>query len=380
MNIPYLFDLTQSSPITNPVSTKRFIKKKVDPNPESNEKKKTKSIKTPKKKEIIPDPSIPQWKLIIDNRERSSLEYISHYFASQLQPISGSLTFDQQPIIWRDHSFILITKNSDIGDFSLISPDETLTMVFERKTIADWAQSMKDGRYREQKARLTAFSDQWTAEKGVKPLIYYIIEGELDPREILGNGADAETDATDSEVEETEYETRVEGIPMATLWSSFFHTIIRDNIRIIQSKNVQNSVHILIKSLESAMKYSDNIRTYCSCERSDKNLNQEDYWNAIQINKGKNLTKDIVYRNMLCQIPKVSKKTTDVIVTVYPNLVSLINAYNELTTEEEKETMLKDIVIDSPEGEEYAEGTKPKRKKRIGKELSKQIYHYLMNS
>lgn len=44
----------------------------------------------------------------------------------------------------------------DSGDFQVLWPEERLHYVFERKTFADLAASIKDGRYREQKARLLA--------------------------------------------------------------------------------------------------------------------------------------------------------------------------------------------------------------------------------
>ena len=61
------------------------------------------------------------------------------------------------------------TANLQVGDILITS--ELDTLVFERKTIADLAASIKDGRYHEQKQRL----------KSIYPhhRITYIIEGSL---------------------------------------------------------------------------------------------------------------------------------------------------------------------------------------------------------
>ena len=44
-------------------------------------------------------------------------------------------------------------SNLEIGDY-IISKDSTIYFIIERKTIQDYANSIRDGRYREQKQRL----------------------------------------------------------------------------------------------------------------------------------------------------------------------------------------------------------------------------------
>ena len=47
----------------------------------------------------------------------------------------------------------------DIGDIQIVN-DKQIVIVLERKTLSDLAQSIKDGRYKEQKARLTSFQQE----------------------------------------------------------------------------------------------------------------------------------------------------------------------------------------------------------------------------
>ena len=46
-------------------------------------------------------------------------------------------------------------KTLDIGDY-IITLDDQEIFILERKTISDWINSIKDGRYHEQKIRLTS--------------------------------------------------------------------------------------------------------------------------------------------------------------------------------------------------------------------------------
>ena len=47
-------------------------------------------------------------------------------------------------------------KRLDVGDVELHAPDSDRTIVIERKTWLDFAASLRDGRYNDQKARLLA--------------------------------------------------------------------------------------------------------------------------------------------------------------------------------------------------------------------------------
>ena len=62
------------------------------------------------------------------------------------------------------------TSSLDVGDFMIQSSDGTPLLVAERKTLADFAASNADGRYREQRVRLMAV-------RGSGVAVLYILEG-----------------------------------------------------------------------------------------------------------------------------------------------------------------------------------------------------------
>ena len=63
-----------------------------------------------------------------------------------------------------------ITKALDVGDFLIQAADGRPLLVVERKSFADFAASNRDGRYREQRARLMA-------TRGNGAAVLYILEG-----------------------------------------------------------------------------------------------------------------------------------------------------------------------------------------------------------
>jgi len=82
--------------------------------------------------------------LIIDNRES-----IKDYF--------------------KDKNYVTF-KNLELGDY-VYKYNGEIVLIIERKTVEDYAASIKDGRYREQKQRLLANYD--------KNKILYLVEGDL---------------------------------------------------------------------------------------------------------------------------------------------------------------------------------------------------------
>jgi ERCC4-type nuclease len=73
----------------------------------------------------------------------------------------------------------------DVGDIWVGVVDAKPALVLERKTVADWESSLMDGRYREQRGRLLAFSQETGAR------IAYILEGKYESTRRLSGGAKA---------------------------------------------------------------------------------------------------------------------------------------------------------------------------------------------
>ena len=67
----------------------------------------------------------------------------------------------------------LRSESLPVGDVIISSTDETVRIVFERKTLLDLAASIRDGRYKEQSHRLQAIPGVHCHN------VVYIIEGDL---------------------------------------------------------------------------------------------------------------------------------------------------------------------------------------------------------
>jgi ERCC4-type nuclease len=99
----------------------------------------------------------------------------------------------------------------DIGDYHIMNGD-LLELCIERKTVADLASSISDGRHREQKARLSSLG----ADK-----ILFIIEG--DPFQQV-------------------FKSRINPY---TVWSSIINTIYRDGYRLLITRNYRETQELI---------------------------------------------------------------------------------------------------------------------------------------
>ena len=216
-------------------------------------------------------------------------------------------------------------KNLDIGDF-IFKQNDTILILIERKSINDLADSIKSGRYREQKLRIL--------NSGI-PLdrIIYLIEGTINNN------------------------LTYNGIPGKTLISSIINLLIRDNIKVIFTKNIDDTFIWLEKIYDkfNDPKYMNNI--------SDNPHVQ--YLETIKTVKKQNLDSKNCFLLQLAQIPGVSIKYADAISKHYSSMVELIKAYN--TDINTNRLLLSDIQIN----------TSNNKTRKLGKIISTRIYNYL---
>ena len=230
-------------------------------------------------------------------------------------------------------------KNLELGDIVFTnneSGNKELIMI-ERKTVDDLMASIKDGRHREQKIRLLK-----KQKDGVH--IYYLIEGSL------------------------LYHKKKE-----TLYSSILNTMMRDNIKVIFSRNIEETITYLIKMSEKLdfCKISKKTQLLDNKSSNEQVSNEQvsneqvsnQYLDTIKSCKKDNLTKEICYQAMLKQIPGVSTNCAESISKIYPSFNDLLNKYKELENEDEKKHLLSQIMI---------------KKRKIGNKLSEKIYQYLI--
>jgi crossover junction endonuclease MUS81 len=230
-------------------------------------------------------------------------------------------------------------KMLDLGDIIFEVDENKLLLIIERKTINDLISSIKDGRYKEQKCRLLNMREQKKTH-----LITYIIEGDLSVLE----GKDKE---------------------ISLFWGSWISMIYRDNIPLIRTQSLKETVDFLHRFYERSIKgngseFINQISSSQTIQSSNVKEIQLDYSNNIKITKKGNVTPELCQILILSTIPGISKVTADVIIYEYKSVKNICNKYDELETEEEKMVMVANL-------------KNPKNNRKIGNAASKKIYEYL---
>jgi ERCC4-type nuclease len=195
------------------------------------------------------------------------------------------------------------SKNLEIGDVQFICDGE-IRIIIERKKVADLAQSIKDNRYKEQKARQLAYRSEHPNAK-----IVYVIEGYymFDPVMVYN------------------------GMNNNTLTSSIINTMLRDNINVIMTKNIKDTCHF-VSSLKKRFdqdpaKYNTTWEggqidgdTYAQCVAS-----------GVKTKKKENIDEQTCFLMQLSCIPGISaKKATDITTHLQAkNMYELIAALQE---------------------------------------------------
>ena len=154
-----------------------------------------------------------------------------------------------------------------LGDI-LIESNGT-TCIVERKRTDDFASSIKDGRWREQKTRLR--------ESGA--IIVYIIEGSL-----YG-----------------------QSVPVTTLSSALWNTRLRDRMWVVQTRGIEDtSLHLqtLTKKVGKDIRMSSSTVTLLSKRKRKE---------------------DNVFLLMLMSIPRVSERVAKTIIESWPSISKLQN-------------------------------------------------------
>lgn len=187
---------------------------------------------------------------------------------------------------------ITITKEQlELGDIIIkIDDDSDSTFVYERKTMNDMISSVKDGRYKEQKTRLMSNYEN----------INYIIEG------------------TDIICSNNSHSQQL-------LTSIYYYSMYRDNINVLFTKNVKETVTLILLISTKMVDKPENFKAQSSKDNKEQKEPIE-YIDVCKIKSKKisNIDKDTCYLLQLSQIPTISKQLAKNIKEVYPNLKSLL--------------------------------------------------------
>lgn len=268
-------------------------------------------------------------KIIIDNREKDIIQL-----------------FKVTDFKFKNNELIEIAyDNLDIGDFH-IKVDEQLAIVIERKTLADLAASIKDGRYKEQKARMKAVNI---------PNHYkmYLIEGEVYAEDSLDKNSKF---------------VSCNGIAISTIISSIVNTYLRDGLSIYKTKNINATAKFLAKIFEKMPEFGNNVLNNSQSISSIGQSNEQEtdeYMSGLKLKKKENMTGIACYISQLAQITGVSYNIAKSISEKFNSLIDLSLAYLGLEEDKDREMLLADIKITIG---------KSGKERRIGKVLSKRIY------
>lgn len=228
-------------------------------------------------------------------------------------------------------------KNLDLGDY-VFQVNGEVVCVIERKTVEDLANSIRDGRYREQKARLFA---QYERRQ-----IMYLLEGDV-------------TIPNDS--------IEFNKVSRSTVYSSLINLLLRDGLSLFMTQSVHDTTLFLeefAKKLQSQgtrfLKASDASRSTETC-----------LFQSMKASGKKKMTPELVCRVQLSAIPGVSLKSANTIMEFYPTLASLVESLRPLSPEKRFE-----LVCNLRSAGTSSSG----KARKLGKKIAHNVVNFLFPS
>lgn len=228
--------------------------------------------------------------LIIDNRESKLKQHFEDYMN-------------------------VVIEQLDVGDIIFKYNNEIISVI-ERKTLADLLSSVKDGRYNEQKMRLT--NSGIPIEK-----VMYLIEAPL--------------------------------IDDKTAFGCIIGMLLRDNIKVFRTTNINETIAFIDRIYHRLHENPEKI--ICNT--------QMNYSETLKLKKKDNLTPKVCQILQLSQIPGISNRIAMCVLENYKSIYELCKIYAS-QDDLENVTLLSDLTFDSNG-----------KKKKIGNLLSNRIYSYL---
>lgn len=221
-----------------------------------------------------------------------------------------------EPVVCRNPNHTLRRERLVLGDAIMSSSSSSSNgetdadiVLFERKTLADFAASIRDGRYKEQSYRLNKHCELSNHN------IVYIIEGDLSKyadRSKCGNV-----------------------ITKKALYSAMFSMMFYKGFSVIRTMNIRETADLILNFADKYDSTAENLRGfyYTQMDSSSSLIptspdKPDDEYAAVFKNKHKERASQITPENigeiMLSSIPCVSAKTAAVIMREFKSLASLI--------------------------------------------------------
>lgn len=199
----------------------------------------------------------------------------------------------------------------DVGDVQFTSDGEVL-LALERKTVRDWASSIGDGRYREQKKRLmSAF--------GLARVAYVL--------ETASSGsAERSVPSFDAALRPGGLVTPFSNITDASLVSSLMSTQVRDGLRVIHTTDVRDTAAFIRVCAERASRKEACPREFFFDPTSRPTQDRDAYTATCSLASKKRQNVDVrhCYLQQLAQVPGVSITMAASIAQRYGSMGELI--------------------------------------------------------
>ena len=240
--------------------------------------------------------------LIIDHRERDLKKYFENY---------ENVSCD----------------NLNLGDIQF-SYNKEIFLLIERKTIKDFVSSLKDKRYSEQKIRLKNNMDL--------NKVIYLLEGNIN--NFQGD--------------------KIDGISKKIITSSIISLLLKDNIKIYQTDNIQGTIDFIYRIYKRLKEKPDNLII-----KDNVSDNTNKYSSCIKLVKKENITNDVCYIAQLSQIPGISNKIATFIASKYNSMAIICSKYSE------NPKLLEDFEYEINNG----------KTRKLGKKKNNVIYNFLFN-
>lgn len=186
-------------------------------------------------------------------------------------------------------------ENLDIGDY-MYKLDGRPFLVIERKTVCDYAASIRDGRNKEQKTRLIELSKNCN--------VIYLVEGNLS---VINSSF------------------QYNKINCDTIISSIINTMLRDKLNVFHSSGKEETIFILLSIFDKLKKQKDTFLD------SNNNISLE---NSYLKKKSDNMNPNIGFQMMLNCIPKVSSVVSKRLASKYSTIYNFIENINKLQEHE----------------------------------------------
>lgn len=214
--------------------------------------------------------------IVIDNRE-------------------GKLISLMEGMLSGNSTMRMTCRNMELGDVAL-SDGRGNDIIIERKTVADLAASIKDGRYAEQKQRLLALrgacrasSDEEDSIASTKVHIAYIIEGDIDYADTQGSR---------------------HGMLNKAFITCITRMLLQDKIAVFVTGSLKETAHLVLGLAE---RITEHPEKYFPLADRPGEQQQQYHPTVVKTRRGENIDTRVAFLMQLSTIPSISLKMAETI-------------------------------------------------------------------